>query len=393
MMTFASEIRELPNLEQLLLRVHAWFERILGLLVAGRRWKARALLAVLALVLLRAFPSYDALSSSFVQQKWQDALLKADRPLADMGQLYAPDSHESKLTYRLTVPLVARLLHLRMAGVLLVSALLGILLLGLALHAGYEITGCRRSAFLISLAVGCSWPGEAAFHELRGGYYDAAALCLLLLALCVRSPALVALFTFLAAWTDERALLAAPCVLLFHLVHRPNAVRVALGVVLGLGVYTLSRLYMTSSGSYQPALAGIGFHLFARQMNVLPVALWSGLGGCWAPIAGGCAVLFVRKRYAKGLLFAGLVTGLAASAFCVIDTTRSVSYLLPAVFVGLAVLRQTESADSLARIAAATALLSFFVPPFYLEGGSGVWWLYPLPVQLVRWLVTFRPGL
>ncbi|MBN9659635.1 MAG: hypothetical protein J0H49_15740 [Acidobacteria bacterium] len=392
-MTSAPPIHEPASLEQLLLRVRALVDRTLEAVVSGPHWKARALITVLALVLFRAFPSYDALQSAFVQQKWHDALVKADQPFADMGKLYPPQSHESKLTFRLTVPLAARLLHLRMAGVLVLSALLGGLLLGLVLHAAFEITRSRQAALLMSLSVGCSWSGEAAFHELRGGYYDAAALCLLMLALCARPPALVALFTCAAAWTDERALLAAPCVLLFHAIHRANGVRVGLGVVLGLGAYGLSRLYMAAAGGYQPALDGIGFRLFAQQLNVLPLSLWSGLGGCWFPVLGGSIVLFLRKRYALGLFFAAFVSALSLGAFCVIDTTRSMAYLLPAVFAGLAILQQTESPKRLPRLVAATAVLSFFVPPFYLEGGSGVWWLYPLPVQLLRWLVSFRPGL
>lgn len=391
-MTSAPPIHESASLEHLLLRLRAFLDQILEAAVAGHRWKARALITVLVLVLFRAFPSYDALQSRFVQQKWQDALIKAEQPLADMGKLYPPESHESKLTFRLTVPLVARLFHLRMAGVLVLSALLGTLLLGLALQAGYEITGSRKAALLVSLAVGCSWPGEAAFHELRGGYYDAASLCLLMLALCARTPALAALFTLAAAWTDERALLAAPCVLLFHAVHRAYGVRVGLGVVLGLGAYGISRLYMTTARGYESNLSGIGLHLLAQQLNVLPMALWSGLGGCWVPILGGCTVLFIRKRFTLGLFFAILSSGLSLSAFCVIDTTRSAAYLLPAVFVGLAVLRQTESPQWISRVVSTAALLSFFVPPFYLEGGNGVWWLYPLPVQLLRWLVACRAG-
>ncbi|MGC4056190.1 MAG: hypothetical protein QM757_45880 [Paludibaculum sp.] len=392
-MTSAPQIRQLANLEGWLLHVQALLSRSLDAAATGRRWKVRALLTVLALVLFRAFPAYDALQTSFVQQKWHDALVKAGKPLADMGKLYPPESHESKLTFRLTVPLVARALHLGMAGVLVLHALLGIALLGLVVHLVHEITGSRQAAMLMSLAVGCAWPGQAAFHELRGGYYDAAALCLLLLALCPRAPGSVALCTFLAAWTDERALLAAPCVFLFHMVHRANGLRSSLGVILGLGGYGLARMYMTTAGNYSPALSGIGAHLVAQQLNVLPMALWSGLGGCWAPILGGCTVLFLRRRFAIGILFSLLVAGLSLSAFCVIDTTRSLAYLLPAVFVGLAVLSQTESPHWIYRGIASTAVLSFFLPPFYLEGGSGVWWLYPLPVQLLRWLVSFRLGM
>ncbi|WP_321478170.1 hypothetical protein [uncultured Paludibaculum sp.] len=386
-------IPENTSLEQVWPTALAKGARFLDGMLEGPWWQMKAVLLVLAVCLLRAFPSYDALGSRFVEQKWNDALVKADRPLADMGRLYPPESHESKLTFRMTVPLVARVLRLRMTGVLVLSGVLGALLLWLSLMIAFEVSQSRRAALWIALAVGCSWAGEAAFHELRGGYYDAAALVLLMLAIQAKVPGLVALWTFAAAWTDERALLAVPCVLLFHFVQRASGVRASLGVLMGLCGYGLSRLCMTETGGYATTLAGTGLELLGRQLNVLPMALWSGLGGCWVPVLGGAAVLAMRRRWGLGVVFTLMVGALSLSAFCVIDTTRSVAYLLPAAFVGLAVLRRSESRAWVERLAAAAGLLSFFVPAFYLEGGSGVWWLYPLPVQAARWLVPFLPGL
>jgi hypothetical protein len=69
------------------------------------------------------------------------------------------------------------------------------------------------------------------------------------------------------------------------------------------------------------------------------------------------------------------------------DMTRGMAYCLPAVVVGLAVLAEREPLRNIERMAAFSGVISFLVPTFYVEGGTGVWWLYPLPLQIGRWLV------
>ena len=72
--------------------------------LSGRHWKTKALFIVLVLALLRAFPSYETLDTAFNRATWQTAQVKVDHPLLDTGPLFPTGSHESKLTFRLTVP-------------------------------------------------------------------------------------------------------------------------------------------------------------------------------------------------------------------------------------------------------------------------------------------------
>ncbi|HEY1757872.1 MAG TPA: hypothetical protein VGG72_21055 [Bryobacteraceae bacterium] len=52
-------------------------------------------------------------------------------------------------------------------------------------------TGSRRTAFYIALTIACVWAGASGFHELRGGFYDSVALCLLVMAMSISSPVLM----------------------------------------------------------------------------------------------------------------------------------------------------------------------------------------------------------
>lgn len=358
-------------------------------LLSGSNWKAKALFVVLILALFRAFPSYDALHTPFTEATWRAAQLKFDHPLLDTGKFFPPVSHESKLTFRLTVPVLAHLLHLGRDGVLVLSAILGSILLFTVLTLAYEITDDRQIAFFLTLAIACTWSGLTAFHDLRGGYYDAAALCLLLTAMTARSALVVGIAAFLAAWTDERALIAVPLVIVFFALRvrlNKQSLRARLiSVLVGAGVYVLTRGYLTVAHSYSLNTAGLGLAVLWNQARAIPLGMWAGIGGGWVLLVLSLWILWRARQY---LAFAGFLAALApviGTALIVSDVTRGASYCLPAVLVTLIILRLHVPLKSFRALILAVAAISFLVPTVYCEG-TNIYWLYPLPVQLFRWL-------
>ncbi|HTC34553.1 MAG TPA: hypothetical protein VK724_14330 [Bryobacteraceae bacterium] len=359
-----------PLYQRLRGRINAGIDGILS----GSHWKLKALCAVAAIALFRAFPSYDALASDFHRGTWRDVQIKFDHPLIDTSRIFAPGSHESKLTYRLTVPILAHVLHLGETGLLILFGLSGFVLLYLILKVVFTLTGSKRAALFVCLAVACVWPGQAAFHELRGGYYDALALCLLVAACATSSSLLTAALIFLAAWTDERALIASSFV---FLLRRGKAVAVVVAAAVYLGI----RAYLTATISGVD-VGGVGFVILSQQLNVIPLAIWTGLGGAWMLVFAG-ALAFVReKRYLAAAGFCGALALVIVVSMLVADTTRSMAYCLPAAFVALTALNPNR----IEKLSAIAAAISVLVPSFYLEGSSGFFWLYPLPVQIARWL-------
>lgn len=366
-----------------------WIDDKLGSLLSGPHWRIKALLWIIALTAVRAFPSYDALSTEFVQAKWHFAQIKFDNPLIDNGKVFSSDLHQSNLTFRLTVPLVAHVLKLGMPGVLILSALAGVVMLYRLMATVYRLAGTKQTAFFICLGVACTWPGATAYHELRGGYYDAVALCLLVLALSTSSTMLISIYTFLAAWTDERALIASSVSVLFWGFNRSTANRSkAVAVIVAGTVYVGIRAYLTARYSYNCRPIGVGLSVFLNQINIMPLAIWTGLGGNWIIVLCGMVVLFLRKRYLMAMAFLGSVGAVMAVAVVVIDVTRSMAYCLPAVLVGLNALIESESPKTIKRFATISGVVSFIIPTYYVEGSTGLWWLYPLPFQLGRWVLA-----
>ena len=398
----AIEVPSGPEIASLEERGHKNYWRFnfwLGRILDRPHWKTRALILVLSISLFRAFPDYEALSTPFAQATWQHAQIKFDHPLADMSRLFPPDSHESKLTFRLTVPALAHVLHIGQPGVMVLSMIAGLLLLGCVLSVTYRLTGSRKTALYTCLATACTWPGMAAFHELRGGYYDAIAICALLGAAYPVPSAMTAACVFIAAWTDERALIACPLVFVFWMAEDCTAGRVRfsskhLGIVLGVAAYLATRAYITMVFSLTPIAisGGVGWPVLSRQVNVMPLGVWTGLGGLWLLVGCGLAAAWFQKQRTIAVALCVALASVTGSALCVIDITRSMAYCLPAVFVAMTLLRR-EPTRWLERIAFTSCVVSVIFPTYYLEGSTGAWWLHSLPVQAVRWMLPLADRL
>jgi hypothetical protein len=368
-------------------------DRALDRLLCGSYWKYNALAVILAVTLFRAFPSYDALRRPYVEATWHNVQPLLEHPFADPGKLPAAeeDARLGNLRFRRTVPLLAYVLHLRRNGLLVAFALAGIVLLLGTLHTVELVSCSRKAAFFVCLAVACAWPGEAAFHDLRGGYFDAVALCLLVLALAASSPAVAALCVFLAAWTDERAFLASAFVLLFAISRRTiKGWRSLIGgkpaaVIAAWVAYLASRAWLASAGLLVTTSGGLGLATFVDQFNAVPLGTWTGLGGCW--ILTGCAIIsgVLQKRHRMTVCFCGVLGLMVASATAIADITRTMSYGLPAVFLAISVLARGEPVRRIEKLTLLAGAIAFATPTYYVQGSSGFWWIYPLPVQLVRW--------
>jgi hypothetical protein len=361
--------------------------------VAGDWWKLRTLLLVLVLSLLRLWPDYSALQQPGVGESWHVVQTQSQHPLMDMALLYPGCSHEAKLTFRLTVPLVVRIAHLGQTGILVLFALCGAISLYQVLANSYRLTGSRVTALWLSVAVGCTWPGVLGFHQLLGGFYDAVAICLLLLAMSADAPIIAGLCIFVASWTDERALLGSGMVFLFAVIRserrgiREILAGKPLAVLLASAAYAATRLCCTAVYSLRTATDCTGSAVFRSHLSAAPLSVWSGLGACWWVVICCIGVLLRQRRYAMTL---ALLLGLGVvvlPALCVEDMTRSMAYTLPSLLVAAAIIGKSQSNETTERMAITCALVSTLIPTLYMQQTSVTWFL---PFHVVRW--SWAPG-
>ena len=349
-----------------------------------RWWAARTTALTVVVSLVVAFPSYNDLDTS--DPTWVGLRFRAAHGLFDHAGL-STSSRAYELTFRVTVPLLAKVLHLgSTAGFLAIQAAGGVALILMVALLMERITGDRVVATLVTLALASTWIGACGFCELRGNF-DAVALALLMAAAYFRHPLLVLLFGVAAAWTDERCVLALVLVAIFHVVldgpvsvrrlwRSPQVITIAGAIV----VYLATRVAV--SVSYD--LSQPHTRLYTTdQLNNVPAGLWVAFEGLWLLIAAGWFVTIKQRHW---LLLATTLLPFAAICFLaisVVDITRGFLFASPALLLAFAELRHVDRAW-LRKAALWAAGVTLLWPVSYVGGKSTVFWQFPLPIQLLR---------
>lgn len=378
-----------------------WIARLLGALERWgrtRRWRAAATLVILLAALLMSFPSLDGIGGG----DWNVIHQVGRHPFTDLG--FDQAGHAGKFLYRVTMPIVGETLGLSPAGYMVLQALFGVLMVYALLVALERVTRDRVTTFLFALAACMTYGGVVAFVETRGNF-DGVALALLVVALAWPRPAVIGSMVFLAAWTDERALLASGLLLACFAFER--AVRdseltengmvvrgggrrgtAQMAAVLAAAVaYAVSRGAVATAFDLPQPTGGVGPSVLLDQLNNAAVGIWTGLEGLWIPLLLALLLLWRARMRLLATFTGAVIAVIVLFALSVVDITRSMAYLLPAVVFSAVVMATMLPRSVVHRVALVSLAMSAVWPIYYVGGKSSIWWYYPLPIHLIR-LVT-----
>jgi hypothetical protein len=318
--------------------------------------------------------------------------LKIEHPLADVSKQFPASRHEAKLNFRLTVPVILHWLPVPvrewwfLPG-LTVCAICS--LLGLCCLFTYRITGDRVCGLWTTLGVASTYIGT--FYTTR--YYDAIAICQLLIAMLpgVHWSAR-GLMVFTAAFTDERAFVAAPLLLFADTTGRPmNGWRhmtrpSSLAVIGGMAGYCLVRLLLEKYAGLGSPMGGVGLQTLALNARYWHSGVWFALGGGWLLV--GLSMLSLRQegRKLELWMFACAIAAPIFVGLMVLDVVRSTAYALPAVLVALTVLSRRETKARLKVWCLAAFVLSAVAADFCVFPNP--WHSPPL---VVKWFSEMIP--
>lgn len=390
-------------LDSALTAIEQQLKRWLEALVSGRYWRVIATLAALLVALFFAFPDYRVLDSGFLNSYvWNSMWQKAQNPFFDIvtgyGGIVAFSAANEN--FRLVMPLIASPFGAAAtpAVYLAIQAGFGVLLFYFSLRAAYRIIQDRVSALLMALAIATIYTGATAFVELRARF-DGVAIAILLLSLLSENPLLIFLAVFAGGFTDERVLFASSLVLLFQwfanlggksdrelfrALIKPNTLAVPAAWI----AYAAVRYWLTvAQGLSNFGGGNLGLSNFVNEFGNFPMASWTALEGLWLLVILACIVLIASKRWFSLLLFAGSILLVLGTGQAVVDKTRSMAYVLPAAFVALAILVRAASAVRLRSIVLISAIICVVAPTYYAGGESTIYWIFPLPLQLVRFVM------
>jgi hypothetical protein len=310
----------------------------------------------------------------------------------------ARDLREPILAYRPVTPLLCWLLQLRGWGALLLPYLGTIGALACIHRALARRVGNMRAVWLC-LAVSTSW--TVVWPNTKLGMPDG--VTHLAIAVCLLSPApgLCAVMTFLGTLNDERFLLAAPFVFLWHASRSTSlsefwlkSWRLLAGFFVGLVGMLLVR--------HALAVGWIGPGIAVAKSYTNSKRILSDLPG-WLREEGGIYIVnvFVAWRWLWLVWLAALVVlwrhggrwwmwligagiaGVVLASSLVADVSRSIGFAFPA-FLALWVAAEKLEPIRLQRWLVWAVALCIFTPNIYLT--DNVQWVRPFPLSVLRWL-------
>ncbi len=358
------------SLEEVALRVIRRLSQAATPLVSGRWWMLRVGGFASLLSLFLQTPALELPSGFFARIQSQ-----GDHPFLPMNVSAA--SHEGKLAFRLFPPLLVRLMHLSPGSYYALQVALGIATLTLIAWLLSELGYSRRVSLALTLAFAFTYLGSVWFVDIHP-YFDALAATALVMAMAVVNPVLAGLAMSAALWTDERAILPAVAVAVWHLNRRQKSGAVA--VVVAVSLYAVLRLYLGHRYGLETGRSEMGLSVLHKYFSTMPIALVLALEGMWPLLAAGLTQGLFERRSLSLMLMAS-VLGSAVTSVMVDDVTRSTVYLLPAVLTSAAFLIREREPTRTTLVGVCVALCLLVPTTGVVQAGFTVF--YPLPLRIL----------
>jgi hypothetical protein len=357
---------------------------------ASTNWLFKLCVLCFVLSLFSAFPSYDVYWRGVeFKSSWDAFYRQIENPLKYYN--YDSNSHEAKMAFRIFVPLLAHALNLNAASVFFlqyISLILFFFLTGLLI---WKITADKVSTFILTLSCSFIFTGNVLVSDLRA-IFDGVAFTLLCLAMCSKQSLIIFLAVFFAGFTDERALISSSLIYLWFSITEQELFSVTLKsffnfnyknlvIIWAWIAYFTCRYLLISLFDFKTQAGGTTF--FREQINNLPIGIASSLEGFWIVVLISLVYLLYKKRWLLSAVYIGLMSMIIFVAMSVIDITRSMAYITPAIFISLYIISKVESVCAIRNISFVVLIICLF-PTYYVEGKDRVQLFYPLPLQIIR---------
>ncbi|MCP1385013.1 hypothetical protein [Runella salmonicolor] len=303
---------------------------------------------------------------------WDDIIKQGADPFTPKD--YEAGSHEANQTFRLTVPLIAQALHLNVAGLYLLHVLVGLVFLWFMTRAVYDIVKDKILTFYFMTGFTAIYAG-ANFYINFLGHCDAFPFCFMVLAFYFRNPLSVLLFTQLAFWCDERAIINSSYLGLWYVLplikqvigkRKLSLKEIPLPVValvMSAGVYLVIRQWLaTTYGLKVGHDNDLSQQTSWWSLSILGDKFTRGLEGFWLIVFAGMAVLVMLKDWWALVLLGGCILITGVIGVMVADGTRSLSFGFYMFFFLLTILREHVPINQLKYLLIVSTLVSLMLP-------------------------------
>jgi hypothetical protein len=355
-----------------------------------RYWHLKLAVFLTGLVLITTYPSYlDILTDWRPRTSHSYFFNKMADPFAQLvGENEA--THGAKIAFRLTVPLLAKMLNLGYTvtgrDIVLIFVLQSLLLVPFFILLSRLLVRYIDpvSSLLLTVAFSGTYVAKAFFWDYFC-WFDGYAYFFLLAGMYFREKWVVFVSLFLACWTDERAIIALGGVYVFHRLMEcdfelrsfrqllPDRLLLSLSWVMlwVLASYAFCRwILMFVYGLRTPVGVdvGVSFSMIPYQLRYRFMGILLTFEGLWIFIAlAATALWYNRNKFLTMILIAGIVVHIIV-AYSVYDITRSLAYGFPFVLTAIVLFNRYYQFNKygLRQIVGLAALTCVLIPTQYV---------------------------
>ncbi len=309
-----------------------------------------------------SFINSNSKGNKFIDRQIEEVFFQVD------SAVYPEMMHEAKCTFRITVPLIGKLLHTSAAGLIYFQFVIYLLFLVILYRLLNRLIELKTISRLLVLSFCFTYVGKSFFYVTP--FFDCYAYLFLVLTFYFSNPFVLFGLCIAAFFTDERAAIAILFSMLWHskesipdslkgiFKFRPTLSSVSL--LFGLLISLALRFFLTEKYNVQVTWSMVGISALINNKNFIPfVSLLAFEGFWWLLIMN----FFTSKKILTLLNFS-LVALIFIGTFIVYDLTRSITYGFPAIFISLYIFKNDFSVNALKSISLLILASCILIPTY-----------------------------
>ncbi|MEY2828494.1 MAG: hypothetical protein RIQ33_352 [Bacteroidota bacterium] len=351
----------------------------------SNNWKIKAtLLLVIASFIFSTGPFFY-LPTAFKNENWNSFNFKKENLFKQPP--YRDVSHAAKKTFRITVPLIAKVFHFNNWATVAFIWLLNILFLFFLLEFLVQLLNDKTIAFLGTFGFTFIYAGHAGFTDIAS-WFDEAAYFFLLMALFSKQKWVIYCSIILACFTDERAFASSVLVAVFHyfssenkslLQHLKQISKCSISII-ALCTAIFIRILLQQIFNLHTSSAGASISNILNDSDFWGMGIWTFLEGYWLLVGTLFLFLMYSKQYLKSVALISIIGLFIMGAFMVFDETRSGSYMFPILFIAIAILQNELTTVEWRMLFLIIAIICFIFPAYYIISDTSPYTLWYKPI-------------
>jgi hypothetical protein len=307
---------------------------------------------------------------------WSTVKLKSNDLTNSLTSIYRKNWNAKKV-FRLTVPVIMRITHAKPLAILVLQYILGYFTILFLYKLAHRITTDPISSSFTAAGIVFLYFGRAAFYDIEFAWFDGITFFALITAMYSRNFILIFLLSSLAAWTDERGFIALSIVLLYHQLKNVDLSEIkikslitpnikAIAVISAIALYISLRLFLTHRYNMHTPSGDANYLVIQKTLPYLGIGMWTFIEGFWMMVLFSFILILKNKNYVLGFLLLSVICLFTLISGCVLDVTRSGSFMVPVLFIFLLYLKNIINSEKLRFILFISFIISLLFPPFLL---------------------------